>query len=95
MRAGVKKIRSPRLAARILRLLPHFNEFGHLWTLVDTPCPNLTLVFPIILSSYLFLDTLDTFVYIFRKEEEETVFMKMFLGKEVRPPRNGSEVSKI
>jgi hypothetical protein len=56
MRAGVKKIRSPRPAARILHLLPHFNEFGHLWTLVDTPCPNLTLVFPISFSrpTYIF-----------------------------------------
>ena len=69
------------------------DTLGHFWTppvqILLSPFVSHSLVLPI------FLDTLDTFVYIFCKEEEETVFMKMFFGKEVRPPENGSEVSKI
>ena len=96
MRAGEKKIPWPRPDARLLRLLHPFHEFGHLWTLLDTPCPNLTLAVRVSFSrpTYIF-GHFGYFCVYFCKEEEETVFMKMFLGKEVRPPRNGSEVSKI
>ena len=60
------------------------DTLGHFWTppvqILLSPFVSHSLVLPI------FLDTLDTFVYIFCKEEEETVFMKMFFGKEDRPP---------
>ena len=74
VRAGVKKFPWPRRAARLLRLLHTFHEFGHLWTLLDTPCPNLTLAVRVSFSrpTYIF-GHFGYFCVYFCKEEEETV----------------------
>ena len=94
-RRGEKNpVATPRRAAP-----PPSPTLQRIWTPLDTFGHPLSKSYSrrscLILSSYLYFWTLWILLCIyFVRKEEETVFMKMFLGKEVRPPEIGPRCPK-